>query len=67
MVAVALDAPRPGELTAAVEAAAFLAVLRPLWRRQRNTRAEVDEVFDGYGQLTAAGIVGLADGELSTS
>ncbi len=67
VVAVALDAPRPGELTAAVEAAASLPVLRPLWRRQRNTHGEVDEVFDGYGLLTAADIVGLADGELSTS
>ncbi len=66
-VALALDAPRPGELTAAVEAAGSLPVLRPLWRRQRNTRGEVDEVFDGYGLLTAANIVGLADGELSTS
>ena len=67
VVAVALDAPRPGELTAAVEAASSLPVLRPLWRRQRNTRGEVDNVFDGYGLLTAAGIVGLANGELSTS
>ncbi len=59
--------PAPGELTAAVEAAASLPVLRPLWRRQRNTRGEVDEVFDGYGLLTAADIVGLVDGEHSTS
>jgi len=32
VVAVALHAPRPGELAAAVEAAASLPVLRPLWR-----------------------------------
>lgn len=67
VVAVAVDAPRPGDLTAALEAASSLPVLRPLWRRQRNTRGEVDDVFDGYGLLTTAGIVGLADGELSTS
>jgi hypothetical protein len=41
--------------------------LRPLWRRQRNTRGEFDEVFDGYGLLTATDIVRLADGELSTT
>lgn len=33
VVAVTLDAPRPGELAAAVETAGSLPVLRPLWRR----------------------------------
>jgi hypothetical protein len=42
-------------------------VLRPLWRRRRNTRGEMDEVFDGYGLFTATDIVRLADGELSTT
>ncbi len=67
VIAVALDAPRPGELSAAVEAAGSRPVLRLLWRRQRNTRGEVDEVFDGYGLLTETGVVELADGELSTT
>ncbi len=65
VIAVALDAPRPGELTAAVEAVGSLPVLRPLWRQERNARGELDEVFDGYGLLTEAGISRLADGELS--
>lgn len=65
VIAVALDAPRPGELTPAIEAAGSLPVLRPLWRRQRNARGELDEVFDGYGLLTDTGISRLADGELS--
>ncbi len=67
VIAVVLDAPRVGELTAAIEAAGSRPVLRLLWRRQRNTRGEVDEVFDGYGLLTETGVVGLADGELSTT
>ena len=65
VIAVALDAPGPREVTAAVEAAGTLPVLRPLWRRQRNARGEVDEVFDGYGLLTETGSSKLADGELS--
>ena len=67
VVAVALDAPQPGGLTEAVAAAGSLPVLRPLWRRQRNARGEIYEVFDGYGLLTAAGVVRLADGELSSA
>ena len=67
VVAVALDAPQPGAFTEAVAAAGSLPVLRPLWRRQRNTRGDIDEVFDGYGLLTETDVVRLADGELSTS
>ena len=67
VVAVALDAPSPGGLTEAVAAARSLPVLRPLWRRQRNARGEIDEVFDGYGILTATGVVRLADGDLSSA
>lgn len=66
VVGVALDAPPPGQLREAAAAAASLPVLRPLWRRRRNTRGEIDEVFDGYGLVTATDIVRLADGELST-
>ena len=67
VVAVALDAPQPGEFTDAVAAAGSLPVLRPLWRRQRNARGEIDEVFDGYGLLTAAGVARLDDGGLSSA
>ena len=59
VVAVALDAPQPGAFTEAVAAAGSLPVLRPLWRRQRNTRGDIDEVFDGYGLLTATDVGGL--------
>jgi hypothetical protein len=67
VIAVALDAPPPGQLAEAVAAAGSLSLpaLRPLWRRKRNTRGETDEVFDGYGVLTGTDIVRLADGELS--
>ncbi len=65
VVAVALDATQPGAFTEAVAAAGALPVLRPLWRRQRNTQGEIDEVFGGYGLLTATDVVRLADGELS--
>jgi hypothetical protein len=44
VVAVALDAAPPGQLTAATDAAGSLPVLRPLWQRQRNTHGETDEV-----------------------
>lgn len=64
--AVVLDAPSPGALAEAVESAGPRPVLRPLWRRARNARGEVDEVFDGYGRLTPLGVVRLADGELSS-
>ena len=67
VVAVALDAPSPGGLTDAVAAAGSLPVLRPLWRPQRNARGEVVEVFDGYGLLTATGVLRLGDGELSSA
>ena len=67
VIAVALDAPPPGQLAEAIAAVGALPKLRPLWRRQRNTRGEFDEVFDGYGLLTATGIARLADGELSTT
>src|ERR1700758_5602978 len=67
VVAVALDASPPEQLTEAVTAVGSLPVLRPLWRRRRNTRGEIDEVFDGYGLLTAKDIHRLADGELSTT
>ena len=66
VVAVALDAPQPGQFSEAVAAAGALPVLRPLRRRQRNSRGEIDEVFDGYGLLAATDVMRLADGELST-
>lgn len=67
VVAVALDASQRGPFDEAVAAAGSLPVLRPLWRRQRNTRGEIDEVFDGYGLLAGTEVVRLADGELSTT
>lgn len=66
VIAVALDAPPPGQLSEAIAAVGPLPVLRPLWRRKRNTRGETDEVFDGYGLLMGTDIFRLADGELST-
>src|SRR5437588_12600547 len=45
VTAVAVDAAPPGELSQAVVAARSLPVLRPLWRRQRNARGQIDEVF----------------------
>ena len=65
VIAVALDAPPPGQLSKAVAAAGSLPILPPLWRRKRNKRGETDEVFDGYGVLTGTDIVRLADGELA--
>jgi hypothetical protein len=65
VIGVALDAAPPGELAEAVAVAHPLPVLRPLWRRHRNTRGETDEVFDGYGLLSGTDVVRLADGELS--
>jgi len=65
-IAVALDAPAPGQLRDAVAATGSLPVLRPLWRPRRNNRGEMDEVFDGYGLLTDTGTARIADGELST-
>lgn len=65
-LAVVLDAPGPGDLAGAAEAAGRRAVLRPLWRSVRNSRGETDEVFDGYGRLTSEGAVErLADGALA--
>jgi hypothetical protein len=66
-VGVALDATAPGQFAEAVAAAGTLPVLRPLWRRQRNARGEIDEVFDGYGLLNGPDIVRLADGELAAT
>ncbi len=65
VVAVALDAPAPGQLDEAVAAAGSRPVLRPLWRKRRNNRGEVDDLFDGYGLLTDTGVLRLADGELA--
>ncbi len=41
--------PAPGDLVEGVEAAR--PVLRPLWRRVRNSRSETHEVSDGDGRL----------------
>ena len=66
VVAVVFDAPAPGDLAEAVEAAGARPVLRPLWRRVRNNRGETDEIFDGYGRLMEEGVVErLADRALS--
>lgn len=67
VLAVALDSSGPEELAGAVVVAGHRPVLRPLWRRERNSRGEVDELFDGYGLLTTGGIERLADGQLSTA
>ncbi len=67
VAAVALDAPQPGGFDEAVAAAGSLPVMRPIWRRQRNARSEIDEVFDGYGLLMATGVARLGDGELSSA
>ena len=64
--ALALDSSEPDGLAVAVAAAGSRPVLRPLWRSQRNSRGEIDELFDGYGVLTAGGTEKLADGQLST-
>ena len=64
-VAVVVDAAAPGVLEEVVAAAGIRPVLRPLRRRVRNSRGEVDELFDGYGLLTAGGaVVPLAGGQL---
>ena len=65
--AIALDASGPEDLAAVVSTAGPRPVLRPLWRRERNSRGEIDELFDAYGLLTARGIERLADGQLSTA
>lgn len=65
VLAVALDASAPEDLDGVLAAAGPRPVLRPLWRRDRNSRGEIDEMFDGYGRLTAGGIESLADGQLS--
>ena len=57
VVAVALDAPQPGRFSEAVAAARVLPVFRPLWRRKRNKRGEIDEVFGGDGLLRATDVV----------
>ncbi len=67
VLGVAIDAAPPGELADAIAAAGPLPVLRPLFRRQRNARGEIDELFDGYGLLSGADLRRLADGELSTT
>jgi hypothetical protein len=63
---IALDASASENLDGVLAAAGARPVLRPLLRRDRNSRAEIDERFDGYGLLTAGGIERLADGQLST-
>jgi len=65
VAAVVLDAPGPGALTEAVAVAGPTPILRPLWRRHRNSRGEVDEVFDGYGVLVGDEVVPLANDDLS--
>ena len=67
VVGVAVDAAPPGELAQAIAAAQPLPVLRPLWRRHRNVRGEIDELFDGYGLLAGNEVRRLADRELSIS
>jgi len=67
VLTVALDSSGPEDLAGAVAVAGHRPVLRPLWRRERNSRGEVDELFDGYGLLTTGGIERLADGQLSTA
>ena len=64
VAAVALDAHGAEDLSDAIAAAGPRPVLRPLWRQDRNSRGEVDEVFDGYGLLTVDGVERLADGQL---
>jgi hypothetical protein len=53
VAAVALDASPPAQFIEAVTASGSIPVLRPLWRRQRNARGDVDELFDGYGHRRA--------------
>lgn len=65
VLAVALDASASENLDGVLAAAGARPVLRPLWTRDRNSRGEIDEMFDGYGLLTAGGIERLADGQLS--
>ena len=50
--AMEMNASGSEELAGAVAVAGHRPVLRPLWRRERNSRGEVDELFDGYGLLT---------------
>lgn len=64
VAAVALDAPGPEDLADAVTAAGSRPVLRPVWRQERNSRGEADEVFDGYGLWTGDRVDRLADGQL---
>ncbi len=66
VLAAALDASAPENLDGVLAAAGPRPVLRPLWRRNRNSRGEIAEMFDGYGLLTAGGIERLADGQVST-
>ena len=65
VAAVVLDAAGPGALPDAVAVTGSTPILRPLWRRQRNSRGETDEVFAGYGRLVGDEILPLGDGELS--
>ena len=65
VIGVAIDSAPPGELVDAIAAAGSLPVLRPLFRRQRNARGEIDELFEGYGLLSGADVRRLDDGELS--
>jgi hypothetical protein len=58
--------PHRAKLNEAVAAAGSRPVLRPAWRRERNSRGETDEHFAGYGLLTGTDVVRLADGGLSS-
>ncbi len=63
--AVAIDATATDDLADAVRIAGQLPVLRPLWRRLRTSRGEVDELFVGYGLLTGGGVESVPDGALA--
>ena len=56
MIGVAIDAAPPGELADAIAPGGPLPVVRPLFGQWRNGRAEIDELFDGYGLLSGAGV-----------
>lgn len=65
VAAVVLDATGPGARSEALAVIGSIPILRPLWRRERNSRGEIDEVFAGYGRLVGDEVAPLADGALS--